>query len=262
MVTLVAPEDRSPIQHTECFHLVFLRLLGDRLGRAVWAVKGGVNLRAWFRSRRYSEDLDIDVIRVQPHALEERVDRLLASRSLADLLSVQKLELARTAKPKQTDTTQRWKFEIRAESMALPLRTKIEFSRRASRGEEYVLEPVLPEMVRPYGVLAPMVNHYTARAAVGQKIQALGLRSVTQARDVWDLDHLFRTQDPDPRPLPAHVRKALPEAYERVTSLPYAVFKSQVVPFLMPEDQETYGTAEAWKGMCDLVATRLIELSE
>lgn len=87
--------DRPPLQHIECFHLVLLRLLEARVDRAGWVVKGGVNLRAWFGSRRYSEDLDIDAVRGQPHVLEDRVDRLLASRPFSELLATQGLALAR-----------------------------------------------------------------------------------------------------------------------------------------------------------------------
>jgi len=53
---------RLPMQHVECFHLGLLRILEVRLNRATWVVKGGVNLRAWFGSRRYSEDLDLDAL--------------------------------------------------------------------------------------------------------------------------------------------------------------------------------------------------------
>jgi hypothetical protein len=45
--------ERLPVQHIECFHLVLLRLLEARFDRSRWAVKGGVNLRAWFGSRRF-----------------------------------------------------------------------------------------------------------------------------------------------------------------------------------------------------------------
>ena len=45
---------QSPVQRIECFHLVLLRAMEPRVDRAGWAVKGGVNLRAWFGSLRYS----------------------------------------------------------------------------------------------------------------------------------------------------------------------------------------------------------------
>jgi predicted nucleotidyltransferase component of viral defense system len=248
---------RLPIQYVECFHLVLLRLLEARVDRSTWVVKGGVNLRAWFGSHRYSEDLDIDVVRGQPHLLRAKVDKLLASSSFANLLATQGLRLERSTKPKQTDTTQRWKFQILGEGVSVPMPTRVEFSRRGTGGEEYVLEAARPEIVRLYGLPAPTVNHYTAQAAVSQKIRALASRAETQARDVWDLDHLLRTTPPASGTLTSSVRELIPQAVERALSLPYAMFKSQVVPYLEPEDQEVYGTADAWARMCELVVDRL-----
>ncbi len=237
-------------------------MLEARVDRTGWTVKGGVNLRAWFGSRRYSEDLDVDVIRGQRHVLEERVDKLLSSRPFRDLLESQEITLARVSKPKQTETTQRWKFEISARGLSVPLHTRIEFSRRGRHEDEYALEPVRPEVVRPYGLPAPTVNHYTARSAMRQKIHALASRAEPQARDVWDLDHLLRTTGADPRPIPEVLRRLLPDAIDRASALPFAVFKAQVVPFLAEEDQELYGTPDAWARMCELVATRLAELEQ
>ncbi len=222
-------------------------------------VKGGVNLRAWFGSRRYSEDLELDVIECAQHVLRERFDKVLLSRPLAEVLTTQGLEITRISKPKQADTTQRWKIELRAAGVSVPLHTKVEFSRRGTRDEEYALEPVRSDIVRPYGIPAPTANHYTARSAIRQKIQALAGRSETQARDVWDLDHLLRTTNADPRPLPRDVRALIPEAVERALSLGYDAFKAQVVPYLSEEDQTIYGTRDAWDRMCELVAERLEE---
>jgi predicted nucleotidyltransferase component of viral defense system len=250
----------TPIERVECFHLVLLRIFEARVDRAKWVVKGGVNLRAWFGSRRYSEDLDIDVVAGRRHVLEQRVDEVLASRPLADLLSSQGLALARVTKPKQTDTTQRWKFEVAARGTSLPLHTRVEFSRRGTQEEDYLLEAVRREVVRPYGIPAPTLNHYSARAAIRQKIQALGGRAEPQARDIWDLDHLLRTTGADPRPLTPVLTRALELAVERALSLPFDVYKAQVVPYLTAEDQEVYGTADAWARMCELVAERLSEL--
>lgn len=247
---------RLAVQHVECFHLVLLRMLESRLDRASWVVKGGVNLRAWFGSVRYSEDLDVDALFGSRHALAEKVDRLLAARAFHDLLAAQGLTLARTSKPKQTDTTQRWKFELHAAGAELPLQTRVEFSRRGSV-EDHALEPVRAEVVRPYGVLAPTVQHYTARAAARQKIQALASRSEPQARDVWDLEHLLRTTDADPGPFSAAERRTLDTALERAVALPFDVYRSQVVPYLAPEDQEVYGTPETWERMRELVVDRL-----
>lgn len=252
---------RPPIQHIECFHLSFLRMLEARLNRATWVVKGGVNLRAWFGSRRYSDDLDLDAVGSAAHVLRHRVDTVLASRPFGDLLASQGLEVVRVSKPKQTDTTQRWKLELKAAGASIPLHTKVEFSRRGLQDEEYALEPVRSDIVRPYGIPVPTANHYTARSAIRQKIQALARRSETQARDIWDLDHLLRTTNADPRPLSQGVREALPRAVGRALSLGYDEFKAQVVPYLSAEDQRIYGTRDTWDRMCELVIERLEEFS-
>ena len=122
-----------------------------------------------------------------------------------------------------------------------------------------MLEPARSDIVRPYGIPVPTVNHYTARAATRQKIQALAARSEIQARDVWDLDHLLRTTGADPRPISDSVSNALPVATERVLSLEYDVFKAQVVPYLSDEEQAAYGTRDAWDRMRELVVERLQE---
>ena len=252
---------RSTLQHVECFHLVFLRLLEARVDRAAWVVKGGVNLRAWFGSLRYSEDLDLDVLRGESQRLEAKIDKLLSAVVFREMLAAQGLAVARVSKPKQTDTTQRWKLQLMVEDLSLPLHTRVEFSRRSS-DEEYVLEPARADVVRPYGVSAPTANHYTARAAVRQKIRALASRAETQARDVWDLDLLLRTTPADPRPLTPDLLRCAEAALDRVQSLPYDIFRAQVVPFLAPDHQDMYGTRDAWDRIRGLVESRLADLRE
>ncbi len=171
----------------------------------------------------------------------------------------QELRLARTSKPKQTETTRRWRFEITAAPTELPLHTKVEFSRRGS-DDPYVLEPVRPEIIRPYGLPSPTVNHYTASAAVRQKIGALAGRKEPQARDVWDLEHLFRTIGADPRPIPPYLREQVAGAVERVFEMSFGIFQSHVVPYLNAEHQDLYGTREAWDRMRESVVGRLEEL--
>lgn len=245
----------TPVQHVECFHLVLLRLMESRVDRGTWVVKGGVNLRAWFGSLRYSEDMDIDVVRGSSHSLREKMDRVLGSTAFRDMLAAQGLELTRSSRPKQTEVTQRWKLELRAGDLPLPLHTRVEFSRGAV--DDYALEPVRFEIVRPYGLPPPTVNHYTARSAARQKIRALAARTETQARDVWDLEHLLRTTGLDPGPFTPAERPTLAIALDRVMGLAFSAFKAQVVPYLEPDHQEIYGTPEAWERICELVVDRL-----
>ena len=253
---------RPPMQCIECFHLVLLRAMEARVDRAAWVVKGGVNLRAWFGSLRYSEDLDVDVLGLGPLVLREKVDKLLLSSALRDTLATQGLELVRSSKPKQTETTQRWKFELRADGLALPIHTRIEFSRRGASEEEYRLEPVRPEVVRPYGLQPPAVNHYVARSAARQKIRALATRKETQARDVWDLEMLIRTTGVDGSPFSPEERRTLATALDRVMGLPFDAYRSQVVPYLEPGHQEAYGTPDTWERIRMLVVERLSEHAE
>jgi hypothetical protein len=58
--------------------------------------------------------------------MRERFDKVLASRALAEMLATQGLEIARISRPKQTDTTQRWKIELKAAGVSLPLHTRVE----------------------------------------------------------------------------------------------------------------------------------------
>jgi hypothetical protein len=57
------------------------------------------------------------------------------------------------------------------------------------------------------------------------------------------------------------MRVALPGAAQRTMSLGYDVFKAQVVPYLSPDDQTTYGTRDTWDRICELVVERLEEFS-
>ena len=250
---------RSTIQCIELFHLLFLRALEVHLDRSAYVVKGGVNLRAWFGSARYSEDLDLDALRLTRNALEDKVDKALGGRPLGLLLGAQGLELTRITKPKQTETTQRWKLELRARGADLPFHTRVEFSRRGVT-EPHLLEPALAEVVKPYGILAPAAQHYTAAAAVRQKIGALAGRAEIQARDIWDLEHLFRVASADARPLTAALARAVPVAIERTFEMPFDAFRAQVVSFLAPEQQPLHDDPVAWDRIRERVVAELTSL--
>src|SRR6266576_2445862 len=96
----------------ELFHLSFLRALTAGADRANYHVKGGCNLRFWFRSVRYSEDLDLDVEVTARATLKNKVERLLSTGPLPALLRVRGLAITSWSAPKQTETTQRWKVAL------------------------------------------------------------------------------------------------------------------------------------------------------
>src|ERR1035437_4541314 len=120
----------APIQYVEQFHLLFLDQLGRRLDERYFALKGGCNLRFFLKSIRYSEDMDIDIQDVLRSRLREKVNAILDSKPFAQILQVRGVRIDHKSEPKQTDTTQRWKFTLLANDSTAPLHTKIEFSRR------------------------------------------------------------------------------------------------------------------------------------
>jgi hypothetical protein len=104
------------------------------------APQGGVNLRAWFGSLRYSEDLDLDLLHGEIFDVRDKVAAVLGAPVLRDLLRPIGLAVTKSSAPKQTGTTQRWKFEIVSSERGMPMHTKIEFSRRGG-GDDYALDP-------------------------------------------------------------------------------------------------------------------------
>jgi hypothetical protein len=169
------------------------------------------------------------------------------------LLRIRGLAIAEVSKPKQTETTQRWKVAIEAPGASQPVRTKVEFSHRGGEGG-HCLEAIPGHIVAPYALRRPSVQHYAEDVATEQKVLALAGRSQTQARDVFDLDLLLRR-----KPLAAGSLRpeVLTDAAGRGLQLPFAAFRDQVLPFLEPDAVELYDTEAAWEQMQVFVAERL-----
>lgn len=245
-------------QVIEFFHLVFLQVLQARLDQARYVVKGGANLRYFFESQRYSEDIDLDAVEIEPWRLEGKVDEVLTSPATGLLLRSRGLAVEQVTKPKQTGTTQRWKPVIAVRGRRVPVHTKIEFSHRATDPRR-ILEAVPESIVAPYALRAPTMLHYTAEAAIEQKIGALARRSETQARDVFDLELLLRRHR-DAIGAGNIEPHTLEVALERAFALPFEAFRDQVVTFLDPEVAELYDDRADWEQMQAFVAERLMEL--
>ena len=244
-------------QAVELFHLVFLRALvakGDDKG--LFAVKGGANLRFFFGSVRYSEDIDLDVTVVARSTLKNRIDRLLPSPIVAAPLRAHGIEAVDVSAPKQSETTQRWKVGLRVEGIPVPLRTKIEFSRR-DRVEGAAFEAVDAAITRSYSLSPFLATHYGAEKAIAQKVLALAGRSEPQARDVFDLSHLFARSGAAANLSTAADKARLPAAIERATSLSFDEYSSQVVAYLDPEQRPIFAGRHAWEAMQDAVVSRL-----
>lgn len=240
-------------QVIEFFHIAFLDVLSKRLDSTRYVLKGGANLRFFFGSVRYSEGIDLDLSGAKSPNLEEKVDRVLDSPALEALLRVGGLEVVDCSKPKQTATTRRWKLAIAGPGRSEPVRTKIEFSSR-NGDTRFRLDSIAAEIVEPYALRPPAVQHYIDDAPVEQKVKALALRSETQARDIFDLDMLLRR-----RPLSSGALEddLLSAAIDLALHLPFAAFRDQVLPFLEPAVVELYEGESSWEQMQTFVAEKL-----
>lgn len=234
------------MQWVELFHLIFLDLLGRKLDKRFYALKGGCNFRFYLRSFRYSEDMDLDIRTIPGDKLKDTVEQILKSKTTEQVLGIQDLRIEKWSAPKQTDTTQRWKMALAARGLAAPLHTKVEFSRRGM-GTDVAFDPVDASLIRAYRLAPIMANHYNAHAAYEQKIGACITRTVPQARDVFDLSLLIRSG------VETHVaprlKKKLEEAQEKMMALGFGVFKSQVLSYLHPEYRAQYDSRQVWDEM-------------
>jgi hypothetical protein len=242
----------------EMFHLVFLRaLVAKGEDKALIALKGGCNLRFYFASVRYSEDIDFDVVVIRKDTLQKKVETLLGSPLVTSPLKTKGIEIVDTSAPKQTDTTQRWKVGLRIDGIGVPVRTKIEFSRRKGGIEGAAFEATDGALLRPYGLTPILATHYTTHAAIGQKIHALAGRAEPQARDVFDLNLLFARTDADPLAMGDRERALLPEALERAMSISFDDYVSKVVAYLDPTQADLFANRGAWDAMQEAVVGRL-----
>jgi predicted nucleotidyltransferase component of viral defense system len=232
-------------QAIEVFHLIFVAHLGRRVDKALFAIKGGCNLRFFCRSIRYSEDIDFDIRTMGTGTLANNVDTILASSAFRQVLRAKLIEVEHVTSAKQTDTTQRWKLGIRlAGGPTIP--TKIEFSRRRGLDSGHQLEPVDPVLIRTYQLYPVLSQHYSLEASFRQKIGALSRRTVTQARDIFDLKLLLDAGAGQEK-LPKDIAAEIPKAVENAMTIGFDEFSGQVRAYLAADYQEYYGTKKVWE---------------
>jgi hypothetical protein len=241
-------ESSNPKQSVEIFHLILLSHLGRKLDKPKWALKGGCNLRFFFKSPRYSDDMDLDVQDVPVDVLREKVKSILSGKPFKTILEVRGISIEHVTEHKQTETTQRWKFGLTVPGLNKPVPTKIEFSRRGLEAGS-VFEPVSPEIVRLYDLPGLMANHYPALVVWRQKISAILHRSTTQARDVFDLHLLLEAGLNPDAALAGEKKPDIGQIKENVLAVDFGQFKSQVVSYLEPDLKPRYDTEETWDAM-------------
>jgi predicted nucleotidyltransferase component of viral defense system len=249
----------SPRQSVEMFHLVLLRALAARgEDKALIALKGGCNLRFYFGSTRYSEDIDFDVVTIAKETLRNKIHRLLAGPLVRSPLRTMAIEIVEVTAPKQTETTQRWKVGLKPKGGSVSLRTKIEFSRRGAI-DGAAFEATDREVTRPYALTPVLAMHYGLHAAITQKIHALAERSEPQARDVFDLAHLLSRPGAAPE-LGAAQKTWLAKAIDHAIGISYDDYRSKVVAYLDPDQAVLFEQRTAWESMQETVVAELESL--
>lgn len=237
----------NSLQLREIFHLEFLRRLGRTIKPGKYALKGGANLRFFFGSLRYSEDMDFDVKEIEVLFLSDIVMKIIAASSFRDCLmpfGIESIRAPDIAKSKQTFITQRFKIHLQTEA-GEDLFTKVEFSRRGFTGRA-IVQPLSSGVLRNYGFAPLLASHYDADSAAIQKVKALAGRRVLQARDVFDL-FMLSSRKIDVKLEKNTVKKVdLERAYENVFQVNYEQFRDTVVSYLSSEDQESFGSEEVF----------------
>lgn len=254
----------SYLQLRELFHIEFLRLLGRKLKINDYAVKGGVNLRLFFKSVRYSEDIDLDVAGIGVGKLKELVMKILQARSFREgfyAFGIRDIIPADMRVAKQTQITQRFKVHLITVA-GEDLFTKIEFSRRRFNGK-VITESVPAAILRDYRLSPLITPHYDAGSAVMQKIDALASRSAIQARDIFDLyvlsSQIGRAWPKGFKPPSAAI---LAKAHERIFEVSFEMFRDTVVSYLADEDKNMYNNASSWEEVKLKAADFIEELSK
>lgn len=241
----------NQLQLREIFHLEFLRWIGRRVKTENYALKGGVNLRFFFNSFRYSEDMDLDAFGIRVDTLKKIVMKIIEARPFQELFrpfGIEKIIPSDISKAKQTETTQRFKIHLLTSS-GEDLFTKIEFSRRGFKGNINV-QPVSDIILRAYKLSPLICPHYSSETAILHKIEALAMRQAVQARDVFDIYVLIPqigsiTKETENTALfsPLLFKKAKENALE----ISFGQFRDTVLSYLSPDDREAYDKSSVWE---------------
>lgn len=200
----------------------------------------------------------MDVKTIAKETLRGKISKLLEGKAFQQALLARGMETDNISESKQTDTTQRWKISLKIADIALPLPTKIEFSRR-KMDESTLFEPIDTEIIQHHQLYPILTNHYTQESAFCQKVDALIHRTEVQARDVFDLQ-LLLNRGVQPRCLPDFLCKKLDTAIGNALSVSFSDFKAQVVAYLMEEYQDYYSSTKVWNDIQAAVVSKLEEI--
>ncbi len=239
-------------QQREVFHYLFLERLLRVSEPKFYVLKGGVNLRFFLNSPRYSEDMDIDVFGGSVQTLKKNGYKILSDPSFLRQLrsyGVRELLVNDPFKTKQTQTTQRFRLRLKNQA-GEEFPTKVEFSRRNSKPEEvFAREMIHPEIARTYKRISYPCQHYTGESAAIQKIRALAYRKQLQVRDVFDLFILYNSGYLTTRTREFLTPQELSLAAKNLMSFSYLDYEGQVLEYLPLSERRLYEGPEPWEQM-------------
>lgn len=251
------------LQLRELFHLEFLRWLSKKLRPVYYVLKGGVNMRFFFNSFRYSEDMYLDIGSIKIVRFQDLVMDILKDNEFENSFKpfgVEEVIPPDITEAKQTKTTQRFKVHLLTAS-GEDLFTKVECSRRGFDKNKTV-EPVSEKILRTYKTAPVLASHYGAVSTCKQKINALAKRNIIQARDIFDL-YILNTQI-DLEDLKNKVElpenKYIKTAYDNIFTVNYCQFRDSVLSYLSDEEQQVYSREESWDEIKLKVANLIEEL--
>jgi hypothetical protein len=214
-----------------------------------------VNLRFYFKSPRYSEDMDLDIFAGSVSTLKKNGYKILQEASFLRSLQVYGIDGIKVNDPdkaKHTEVTQRFRVGLITQAgQRLP--TKVEFSRRTEQeqvSEQLVTERIDPEIARYYRKLSFPVQHYTGEVAALQKVAALYGRQTTQARDVFDLSVLYAGGYINRHMIQSALSdEEKTKACDCILSLGFSEFAGQVIEFLPEPERAQYDSPTAWAAL-------------
>ncbi|MES2521920.1 MAG: nucleotidyl transferase AbiEii/AbiGii toxin family protein [Gemmatimonadota bacterium] len=276
----------SDVAAREAFHVLLLEFLLKRIPTGL-VLKGGVNLRLFFGSPRYSQDIDFDAEPRLRDAVRSAIRSGLKDPHLRQhFVDLGGADIRATETPqKNTETTLRFKFGV-VSGGGVDLPTKVEVSFRPRPALDVADEDAAPAgLVDRFRLPLPsldaasrrrgrdrrtdasargadtpgpshgalIVRHYRRLAALRQKVGALALRNEVQARDVFDLGVLDAAAMSAAEA--ARLREALPDsvlqkAAARAFEIPYEAYEDKVLAFLDPTDRARYAPPNQWDEQC------------
>lgn len=240
--------------YPEIFHLIFMDYFHKNIDSILYALKGGCNIRFFFQSIRYSEDIDIDVQKIAVETLKNKVDKIFSNVFFKQALKAYGIDIVYCEQSKQTQVTQRWKIQLKVPVQVIPISTKIEFSRRVEI-QNANLGILSHNFVNEYMIKPIFLSHYDKKSAILQKFNDLINRTEAQARDIFDLGLLLKDY-------PSNVTDELnvadkEKALLNMSCVGFKEFESQVVSYLEFNAQQYYNSPESYKIICEDVARYL-----